>query len=324
MSKVRLLVHQVQIRLCTFFMKLAENYPDKNDLRMKEIFTSPIYESCTEEKKLDMRISSAQIFYDYEKSDADSWLMKYFMPRVSAEELSDSTLLDLGCFTGGRLVYWVERYSLRHGYGLDISEIYARAGQDFSRLRGLDNVFFNAGCGETLPYRDNKFDFIVSTDVMEHVSDVSRVLSECYRVLKPGGKLLVVFPQYLQPFESHLISVTKTPALQWFFNAKILTEAYVKIIKSRKDSEWYLPNPYPLRSWEKLPTLNGTSHEKFMSLVHDLEWSMIDERISPLFGDGRKSKGIVFRLLQILCLPLANIPYVGELFLGRVNVILTK
>lgn len=72
---------------------------------------------------------------------------------------------------------------------------------------------FKLAYGEKLPFRDNFFDYIVSTDTFEHVQDINKTVNECYRVLKPNGKLLVMFPQYLQPFESHLNFVTNLPFL---------------------------------------------------------------------------------------------------------------
>ena len=45
-----------------------------------------------------------------------------------------------------------------------------------------------------LSYADDSFDLIVSNDVMEHIPDPSRALSECFRVLKPGGEVLASIP----------------------------------------------------------------------------------------------------------------------------------
>jgi 2-polyprenyl-6-hydroxyphenyl methylase/3-demethylubiquinone-9 3-methyltransferase len=44
--------------------------------------------------------------------------------------------------------------------------------------------------GEALPYADAAFDIVVCVDVLEHVQDLSKVLAEVARVLKPGGVFL--------------------------------------------------------------------------------------------------------------------------------------
>ncbi len=52
--------------------------------------------------------------------------------------------------------------------------------------------------------------------------------------------LLAVFPQYLQPFESHLNFVTNLPCLHWFFNSNKISEKYFEILNERGDgAKWY-------------------------------------------------------------------------------------
>ena len=47
---------------------------------------------------------------------------------------------------------------------------------------------------ERTPYADDKFDAVVMTDVLEHVADERTVLNELFRILKPGGHLIVTVP----------------------------------------------------------------------------------------------------------------------------------
>lgn len=46
----------------------------------------------------------------------------------------------------------------------------------------------------SLSFADGSFDTVISSDVFEHVSDIGAALSECYRVLRPGGRMLATFP----------------------------------------------------------------------------------------------------------------------------------
>lgn len=48
--------------------------------------------------------------------------------------------------------------------------------------------------GGSIPFEDASFDIVVSNQVMEHVPDLDAVLGEISRVLKPGGKVLSLFP----------------------------------------------------------------------------------------------------------------------------------
>lgn len=48
--------------------------------------------------------------------------------------------------------------------------------------------------GKTLPFPDNSFDSILTSEVFEHVFNLPEILAELSRVLKPGGKILITCP----------------------------------------------------------------------------------------------------------------------------------
>jgi len=53
-----------------------------------------------------------------------------------------------------------------------------------------------------LSFEANKFDHIISLDVLEHIPDYLQALRECYRVLKPKGKLVLSVPFCLNSFDN--------------------------------------------------------------------------------------------------------------------------
>jgi SAM-dependent methyltransferase len=74
-----------------------------------------------------------------------------------------------------------------HACGVDVSADYVA----YCVERGLDA---QVGWLEYLPFEDDEFDAVVCCDVLEHVLDPTVVVAELWRVLKPGGALIVRVP----------------------------------------------------------------------------------------------------------------------------------
>lgn len=90
-------------------------------------------------------------------------------------------LLDFGCGSKPyKNLINVEEY-----IGLD----FPSEGHDHSNE--LIDVFYD---GKTIPFGDNSFDSIFSSEVFEHVFNLDEVLNELFRVLKPGGIILITCP----------------------------------------------------------------------------------------------------------------------------------
>jgi len=97
------------------------------------------------------------------------------------------SVLDIGCAGG----FMAEEMEKRRACvsGIDPSEPAIDAARTHARAEGFQ-IDYAVGVGEDLPYADGMFDIVVSVDMLEHVSDLSQVISEISRVLKPGGKFL--------------------------------------------------------------------------------------------------------------------------------------
>lgn len=70
--------------------------------------------------------------------------------------------------------------------GIDPAAEAVAAARCHSSAMGL-TIHYDVGAGEALPYAAANFDAVVCVDVLEHVANLSRVLAEIARVLRPGG-----------------------------------------------------------------------------------------------------------------------------------------
>ena len=96
-------------------------------------------------------------------------------------------VLDVGCSDGFIGSLFLKKHA--KVYGLDIDKHKVRQ----SRKRGIKAAVCDIET-DKIPFTDNYFDFILLTDVIEHVFDTDRVLEEVHRVLKKRGVLLVTTP----------------------------------------------------------------------------------------------------------------------------------
>jgi ubiquinone/menaquinone biosynthesis C-methylase UbiE len=106
--------------------------------------------------------------------------------RVLDEIAPNSAVLDVGCGVGELLAILQSERGC-HCAGLDISAVAVAK----VRERGIEAV---ASSLPVMPYAAGRFDAVVCTETMEHVSDAPATLREIARVLKDRGRLILSVP----------------------------------------------------------------------------------------------------------------------------------
>ena len=76
--------------------------------------------------------------------------------------------------------------------GIDLSDSMLTLARGRAVPAGSAPVEYRHGGADAVPYPDGSFDAAVSTQVLEYVADIPAALAEALRVLRPGGRLLVL------------------------------------------------------------------------------------------------------------------------------------
>jgi SAM-dependent methyltransferase len=245
----------------------------------------------------------------------------FFVHFEDASGAEGDTVLDLGSGYGGRLVA-LERLARRRAIGVDVKDVFAASAQRFARDRGADRSHFLAAVGEALPLASGSVDVILSYDVLEHVHRPGEVLAECFRVLRPGGRVFLVFPPYYHPTGSHLEGyVSRLPYANVLFPSRVLVRAVGEVLAERGDAF----RPGPLRPGDRLYWLNGLTARGFDRLLARSGFEVVSLRHLPLFSPVNRSYGARrMRYYAWLVAPLARLPGIREYFTHRIAAVLRK
>lgn len=170
----------------------------------------------------------------------------------TAECRADHRVLDIGAGAGHTALAFSPY--VQECIGVDATKEMVEVASSFAQEKGAENVRFQQGTAESLPFPDDSFDIITCRYAPHHFSDVRKAVSEVARVLKQDGRFLLVdhyAPEdpILDKFINHLnrlrdpSHVRESSLSEWqaMFSANQL--AYQDIQK------WNLPIQYA--SWIK-------------------------------------------------------------------------
>ena len=113
-------------------------------------------------------------------------------PTALAKLNPGEIVLDLGSGGGIDILLSARRVGpTGKAFGLDMTDEMLALANENKRKAGAENVEFLKGEIENIPLPDNSVDVIISNCVINLSADKDRVLSEAFRVLKPGGRFAV-------------------------------------------------------------------------------------------------------------------------------------
>ena len=107
---------------------------------------------------------------------------------------NNSRILEIGAATGGNFQVCQQ---FGNYYALDLSSYALGVCQG----KGIGNLV--RANGRSLPFDGDQFDAVIAFDILEHIEEDNEAIGEIFRILKPGGRLLVNVPAFQWMFSAH-------------------------------------------------------------------------------------------------------------------------
>ncbi|HET9130442.1 MAG TPA: class I SAM-dependent methyltransferase [Terriglobia bacterium] len=144
-----------------------------------------------------MRAVDYEFLFDIEEHFWWFVVMRRITDTILARQLQNSklTILDAGCGTGFNMLHFEKAGHSVFGFDYAQEAVSAVQRREFQKVVRASIT--------DIPYPANAFDLSYSFEVIDEVSDSDRAIRELYRVLKPGGCLLLRLPAFEWLRSSH-------------------------------------------------------------------------------------------------------------------------
>ncbi len=119
---------------------------------------------------------------------------RYIIEELNPQE--NEKIIDLGCGTGYYLFLLSSLPVKLNLTGFD----YDKEALSEAKNSLPKNIKFLSGDLHRMPFKDNSFDKAIISEVLEHLENDVKALKEIYRILKPGGMLVISVPSINYPF----------------------------------------------------------------------------------------------------------------------------
>jgi len=203
------------------------------------------------------------------------------------------SLLDIGCGYGSFILQ--ARKQGIDAIGIDVSQFEI----EFARTRIKKEIpsdnpeyVYRLGSGSELPFSCEQFDVVTLWNVMEHSPDIDKLISEVNRVLRTGGRVYIICPNY---------AAFRTEAHYHIFWPSLLPRkaASVYIRLRGRDPVFFESNIFYRTNWGVLKTLH-----KYKFDLHNLSESKI---LNPSLISNPVTSKLIMTIKRFHLLFLVNI-----------------
>jgi SAM-dependent methyltransferase len=134
-------------------------------------------------------LNTPEYFEFYDKLREQNESVEFSAALHEYAQFRGKRVLDVGCGNG----YVLSRYAREgaHVFGIDLTQTAVDLTRGRFELMSLSGDFRVASV-ESLPFDDDSFDCVCSMGVIHHTPDTPRAVEEIFRVLRPGGRLILM------------------------------------------------------------------------------------------------------------------------------------
>ncbi len=249
----------------------------------------------------------------------DAELEQEYSKYFDLEFIKNKTVLDFGCGTGS-LSLFLNRLGAKSIIGVDLIEndiVIAR-----NRLTNEKIDFMLAKNSNSIELENNSIDVIACFDVMEHIIEYKSIIKEWYRVLRPGGKILISWQPYYHPYGHHEQVYLKVPWVHVFLSQSTRRRLCSRIVNLTefdtphwdKDEEGNKINRFNDISGDN-NFLNKLTMRKFEIITQQTGFQIEKRNLVPLSGP---------RFAELASETLSKLPLICEYFTANAIYILRK
>ncbi|NUN68144.1 MAG: class I SAM-dependent methyltransferase [Bacteroidetes bacterium] len=131
-----------------------------------------------------------------------TWYVKRALNELLAGKQGTFQLFDAGSGFGQYSYYIAKHFPGARIHAIDVKEDYIADCSQFFPAAGITAVHFGVE-DLTMPTHTDRFDFILSVDVMEHIAEDELVFRNFHAAMKKGGRLLIHTPSNLGGSDVH-------------------------------------------------------------------------------------------------------------------------
>lgn len=135
-----------------------------------------------------LKINHGNVAFLHAKREVEFSLV---FSQLDLQDCENSSVLELGSGSGHQLTLLSKKF--RSASGIDLADSRHRA------YRTSEVIVYD---GTNIPFEDNQFDYVFSSNTMEHIPHLELISSELSRVLKPGGTAIHTMPTHSWRFWS--------------------------------------------------------------------------------------------------------------------------